>query len=115
MPTKRRTPDDAYQLLDTPHFPGYAQRLRQLGAFKDLDDEDAQQVAGVIITDQTHVGWHGWADGHRDPRDVRLALQQRAANVGAGCDVRQWHDRAAVSNALGIAADALNDVGTEPI
>ncbi len=113
MPTKRRTPD-AYQLLDTPHFPGYAQRLRQLGAFDGLDDEDARQVVGVIMTDQMRVGWHGWTDGPREPRDVRLALQQRAANVGAGCDVRRWHDRAKVSKALGIAADALNIFDAEP-
>jgi hypothetical protein len=111
LPTKRKRDEidysDPYNLIDSPHFPGYAQRLRQLDALAGLDDEDARQVAGVIITDSMRIGPHGWADGPAEPRDVRFALQQRAANVGAGCDVRPWHDRGAASYALGIAADAL--------
>jgi hypothetical protein len=63
----------------------------------------------VIMTDQIGGGLLQWRGGARDPRDIRVALQQRAANVGAGCDVRPWHDRVAVSNALGIAAAALNE------
>jgi hypothetical protein len=66
------------------------------------------------MCDQMGGGLLWWAGGPRDPRDVRFALQQRAANVGAGCDARQWHDRAAVSNALGMAADAVNIGGAEP-
>jgi hypothetical protein len=42
-------------------------------------------------------------------------LKQRAANVGAGCDVRAWHDRASVSNALGMAADALAAEAAEAV
>jgi hypothetical protein len=98
---------DPYQLIESPHLPGYAARLRQLCAFDNLDYQDAQHVAAVIITDQTRIGPHGWADGIRGPRDVRLALQPRAANIGTGCDVRKWIDNAAVSKALRIAADAL--------
>jgi hypothetical protein len=94
-------------LIDTRLFPGYADRLRQLGALDDLNSEDAQQVAAVIICDQMRVGPHGWTEGPRDPREVQAALQQRAANVATGCDVRRWHDRGAVSNALAAAADAL--------
>jgi hypothetical protein len=90
LPTKRKRTEidysDPYQLIDCPHFTGYAERLRQLGAFDGLDYEDARQVAGVIITDQMCVGGHGWVDGPRAPRDIRVALQQRAANIGAGCD-----------------------------
>jgi hypothetical protein len=96
---------DPYQLLDTPHFPGYAETLRQLGALDGLDDEDARQVVGVIMTDQMQ----DWAVGPREPRDIRVALQQRAANVGCGSDLHQWVDRSAVSRALGIAADALTE------
>jgi hypothetical protein len=102
---------DPYDRIDCPHFPGYAEHLRQLGALDNLTNEDAAQVAAVIITDQTRFGLHGWCDGFREPRDVRTALQQRAANVGAGCDVRRWHDRTAASTALGIAADALDRLG----
>jgi hypothetical protein len=62
------------------------------------------KVRTAQLTWAQRVGWHGWTDGPRAPRDVRLALQQRAADVGAGCDVRQWHDRSAASNALAAAA-----------
>jgi hypothetical protein len=108
MTSKRTEIDysDPYQVLDCPHFPGYAEQLRQLGVFDGLDDEDANQAVGVIITDQ--MGW-GLICGSspQEPRDIRVALQQHAANIGAGCDVRPWHDRGKVSVALGIAADAL--------
>jgi hypothetical protein len=40
-------------------------------------------------------------------RSAANALQQKAANVGAGCDLRPWRDRSAASRALGAAADAL--------
>jgi hypothetical protein len=82
--------------LDSPLFPGFAARLRKLGALDQLDEHDAHKVAGIIICDLVTVGPHGWT-----------ALQQRAANVGAGC-IRPWHDRRAASRALGKAAAALN-------
>jgi hypothetical protein len=106
---------DPYQLIETRLFPGYADRLRQLGALDDLNSEDAQQVTAVIICDQMRVGPHGWTEGPSDPREVRAALQQRAANVGTGCDVRKWIDRASVSNALGMAADALAAEAAEAV
>jgi hypothetical protein len=99
---------DPYELLDSPwsrrHFPGYADQLRQLGVFDGLDDHDAMQVAGMIMCDQERPHWCGWGFDPRDPREVWPSLQQRAANVGTGCDVRQWHDRGLASKALGIAA-----------
>jgi hypothetical protein len=93
LPTKRKRTEidysDPYQLLDSPRFPGYAERLRRLGALDDLDYEDARQVASLVMCDQMGGGLLWWAGGPRDPRDVRFALQQRAPNVGAGCDARQ--------------------------
>ena len=124
MPTKRKRTEvdfsDPYRLLDSPLFPGYAEHLRQLGAFDGLDDDDARQVVGVIMCNQMDIRWRyglmrTWmGGGPQDPRDARVALQQHAANIGTGCDVRQWHDRSAASRALGIAADALNIVGADP-
>ena len=116
MATKRRTPLTNYELVDSPHFPGYAERLKHLGALDGLDDEDASQVVGVIMSAGIRpFGWADWWTGRlQEPRDMRVALQQHAANVGAGCDVRPWHDRSAASNALGIAAGAVNIVGAEP-
>jgi hypothetical protein len=36
-------------------------------------------------------------------------LRQKAANVGCGSDVGGWVDRVAVSRALTVAADALDE------
>ena len=73
------------------------------------------------MCDQMDLGWRfgitgGFMlpSGPQEPRDMQVALQQHAANVGAGCDPRPWHDRSAASRALGIAADAVNIVGGEP-
>jgi hypothetical protein len=113
LPTKRKRDEidfsDPYVLIDTPHFPGLAETLRQLDAFNGLNSEDARQVAAVIVTDMGRpFGWAGWRTGRlQDPRDMQVALQQHAANIGAGCDVRPWHDRSAASTALGIAADVI--------
>jgi hypothetical protein len=99
--TTKRVPTDAYEPLESPHAPGLADHLRKLGVLDDLDNEDASGVVGAIINAVMDCGL---AD-----RSAATAMQQKAANVGAGCDLQQWHDRRAVSNAFGAATDALLD------
>jgi hypothetical protein len=95
----KRVPTDRYQPLVSPSAPGLADRLRQLHVLDGLDNEDASGVVGAIISAVMDCGL---AD-----RSAANALQQKAANVGAGCDLRPWRDRSAASRALGAAADAL--------
>jgi len=90
---------DPYEPLESPHAPDLANRLRKLGVLDDLDNDDASGVVGAIINAVMDCGL---AD-----RSAATAMQQRAANVGAGCDLQRWTDRSAASTALGIAADAL--------
>jgi hypothetical protein len=97
--TTKRVPPDAYEPLESPHAPGLADRLRKLGVLDSLDNEDASGVIGAIINAVMDCGL---AD-----RSAATAMQQKAANVGAGCDLQRWDDRGKVSAALGIAADAL--------
>ena len=100
--TTKRVPTDAYEPLESPTAPGLADQLRKLGVLDDLDNEDASGVVGAIINAVMSCGL--------TDSSAANALQQRAANVGAGCDVRRWHDRSAASRALGIAADAASEL-----
>jgi hypothetical protein len=99
--TKRGEIDwsDPYQPLVSPMAPDLADRLRQLRVLDGLDNEDASSVVGAIINAVMDCGL---AD-----RSAATAMQQKAANVGAGCDLQRWHDRGKVSAALGTVAVAL--------
>jgi hypothetical protein len=93
---------DRYEPLESPHAPHLADQLRKLGVLDGLDNDDASGVVGAIINAVMSCGL--------TDSSAANALQQRAANVGAGCDVRPWHDRRAASRALGIAADAASEL-----
>jgi len=95
-------PTDPYErlALDCDRFaPGYAERLKQAGVFDNLDPHDVSLLCRAIADAMSC-----W--GCQDPRGVN-ALRQKAANAGCGSDLTAWVDRAAVSRALGLAADAL--------
>jgi len=93
-------PTDPYEELAAVEYqtPGYNERLKQLGVFDDLDPADVWP-AWTAIVDAMRWGW-------QDARG-RNGLRQKAANVACGSDPLRRHDRAAVSNALAAAADAL--------
>ncbi len=101
MTAKRKL--DRYDLLESLYNPpAYVGRLRQLGVFDDLNDEDASWMVGVIVWD---IG--------RPPIETITALRQRAANAACGADCHTWHDRGAASNALGKAADVIAESCSE--
>jgi len=93
-------PTDPYEELAAFEYqaPGYSERLKQLGVFDNLDAADVWP-AWTAIVDAMRWGW-------QDTRG-RNGLRQKAANVACGSDPLRRHDRAAVSNALAAAADAL--------
>ena len=84
-----------------PHHAEEAASLRTLNVFAGLNHDDAMRVATYLV--------HAVNGFDSDDPLYRYAsgLRQKAANVACGSDIQQWHDRGAVSNAFGIAADAL--------
>jgi hypothetical protein len=95
---------DRYDLLESLYNPpAYVGRLRQVGVFDDLDEEDASWMVGVIVGDIAA----------RPPLETITALRQRAANAACGADPHTWHDRAAASTALGAAADVIAESSAE--
>jgi hypothetical protein len=93
-------PTDPYEELADYDYqtPGYTERLKELGVFDGLDPADVWPAWAAIV-DAMRWGW-------QDARGVN-GLRQRAANTACGSDINQWADRAAVSRALAVAADAL--------
>jgi hypothetical protein len=93
-------PTDPYEELAAfeHQAPGYNERLKQLAVFDNLDPADVWPVWRAIA-DAIRWSW-------QDARGVN-GLRQKAANVGGGSDLTAWVDRAAVSHALTVAADAL--------